>query len=408
MAKYLSAFGWDPIIVRADEKYYTEALDPALANLVPVTVKQVRTKPLPVEYTRLFGVGDIGLRGWFGYRAALDQLARDRRVQAVLITGSPFYPMLLAQHVRKNLRLPVVLDFQDPWVSQEGKARPTWSKGRMSHRLAVALEPLALRHADFVTSVSQRQNDDLADRYAWVDRARMAAIPIGGDPDDFDALREHPIGRQNVSLAADHINLVYVGTFLPRAQALIRVLFQALADLRRDRPQLGNRIRMIFVGTSNQTHEIGTHRIMPLAEAVGVSSLVMEHAPRVPFLEALSLLARADGLLMIGSDEPHYTASKIYPNLMSGTPYLSIYHRSSSAHSILSAAGGGLSHAFETQNELDQLRPILVESLYRLADSPGSLGRANPEAYRAYTARSVAQQFSKIFDELVAIGNSNL
>src|SRR5207302_1791874 len=108
---------------------------------------------------------------------------------AVLITGSPYYPMLLAPEIRRRFRVPVVLDFQDPWVSAWGAAQPRFSRAGLVYRAAAILEPRALHGADFVTSVSENQNAEMAARYRWLDASRMAAIPIGGDPDDFAALR---------------------------------------------------------------------------------------------------------------------------------------------------------------------------------------------------------------------------
>jgi hypothetical protein len=210
----------------------------------------------------------------------------------------------------------------------------------------------------------------------------MAAIPIGGDPEDFSALAEHrPASRL---LAPDRINLSYVGAFLPRAEPLARQVMKALSELRRERPQLAARLRLNFVGTSNQPD--GKMRLVtPIAESEGVSDLVVERPARVPFLEALGLLSSSDGLLLIGSDERHYTASKIYPALMSGTPFLSLFHRDSSAHQILSDAGGGLSFAFADASELGGLTPDLTAGLALLSEQPGSLGRADATAYADFT-----------------------
>ena len=47
----------------------------------------------------------------------------------------------------------------------------------------------------------------------------------------------------------------------------------------------------------------------------------------MPYLEAIGVLARSDGITLIGSDEPHYTPSKIYPGLMAGRPFISLFHR---------------------------------------------------------------------------------
>lgn len=401
LAKHLPAFGWRPIVVRADERHYTEALDPALAVLVPSYVEQVKTPAFSAKLARAVGIGDVGLRGFIGFRAALDALAKAEPIDAVLITGSPFYPLLLARHVQEKWGIPVILDFQDPWVSAEGARRPRWTKGWAAHRLAVALEPKALRYADFITSVSERQNDEMAERYPFIERSRMAAIPIGGDPDDFIFLRQSLPKDPHVQLRLGLKHFIYVGAFLPRAEPLVRILFRALAALRAERPGIASTIKLTFVGTSNQPSGIGGGRVKPIAEAEGVGELVEEHAPRVPFFEALSLLSNADGLMMIGSDEPHYTASKIYPNLMAARPYLSIFHEASSAHAILSSAGGGAAFSFNGDAELKALEHPIKSALAKLIDAPEAFGKPDPAAIAPYTANAVAGQFADVLTRVV-------
>jgi hypothetical protein len=122
----------------------------------------------------------------------------------------------------------------------------------------------------------------------------------------------------------------------------------------------------------------------------------------VPYLEALDLQVNSDVLLLIGSDEPHYTASKIFPALMSGQPYLSLFHRASSSHAILQSAGGGLTHAFETAQELKALQMDIISSLKTLIVGPERLGRADPAAYTPFTAHAVAGRFAEIFNKLTA------
>jgi hypothetical protein len=178
----------------------------------------------------------------------------------------------------------------------------------------------------------------------------------------------------------------------------LRCLLEAAAALRRSEPRLAARLRLNFVGTSNQPDGRANFRVRPLAEAKGVADLVQEIPQRLPFLEALNILTNSHALLLVGSDEPHYTASKIYPALMSGRPWLSLFHRASSAHAILSAAGGGLAHAFESPAELDALEGPLRESLRRLALSPESVGKADPSAYAPYEAREIARRFAQVFD----------
>jgi hypothetical protein len=137
--------------------------------------------------------------------------------------------MLLAKEIKHRFDVPVVLDFEDPWVSAWGASLPRWSKGGQSDRPAVALEPRAVGAADFITSVTETQNDHLSARYPWLDRARMAAIPIGSDPDDLDYLRVLPLQDKLGLFKPGTVTLCYVGTFMPRTGPLMEVFFKPFA-----------------------------------------------------------------------------------------------------------------------------------------------------------------------------------
>jgi glycosyltransferase involved in cell wall biosynthesis len=403
LARHLPAAGWTPVVLCVNEAYYEQRLDPSLAALVPAETEIVKVGALPASLTRRFGLGDLSLRAWSQLSQTLTQLLAGRPVHAVMITGSPYFPMLLARKIRRRFGVPVALDFQDPWVSAWGAAQPSLSKAGISHALARVLEPRALRAADYVTSVSDVQNAEMIARHPWLDARRMAAIPIGSDPDEFRVLR---IGNPNIAavpLMPDYIHLSYVGTIWPAVVASIRTLLRAFARLRAKDPALAARIRLNFVGTNADPNDVATYRVRPIAEAEGVADAVLEVPARLPYLDALAVLARSNGLLLIGSDEPHYTASKIYPALMSQRPYVSLFHRASSAHAILSAAGGGRSLAFDGKEELAALEIPLAEALRTLALKPNSLGTADPASYAPYEARNIASRFAEIFDSMTLV-----
>ncbi|WP_295632404.1 glycosyltransferase [Novosphingobium sp.] len=402
LAKHLPAHGWQPRILTIDERFHKEPPDPGLAALVPADVDVVRLGALPYSATRWLGIGDLALRSLVPLKRALDRHCASFKPHVVLITGWPFYEMLLTRHLRKRFGVPVVLDFQDPWVSAEGATRPRLSKGGLAHLLARTLEPFAVRPAAWITSVSDTQNAEMAARYPWFNGTRMTGIPIGGDPEDFDALRVAPPASSTIRLDPAMLNLCYVGTFLPRAGEVVRALFKGAALFRAEHPDLAKRVRFVFVGTSNQPAgaavDPSSHRVMPIAADEGVADMVEEHPPRVPYLEALALQANAHAILMLGSDEPHYTASKIYPGMMSGRPFLSIFHAASSAHRILSEAGGGVALGFGDLAELAEQPRAIALALERLATSPQSLGAVDPLAYAAVTADAVSQRFADVFE----------
>jgi glycosyltransferase involved in cell wall biosynthesis len=401
LAKHLPRAGWTPIVLCVDEAYHEERLDPDLAALVPPSVEIVKVSALSPRVCRPFGFGDISLRAWKPLRRALFDLLAKRRVGAVLITGS-YYPMLMASGIRQRFGVPVVLDFQDPWVSRWGATLPRCSKGGLTHQLAEWLEPKAVRAADFITSVSERQNEEMAARYRWLDRSRMVAIPIGGDPADYDALRAMPPESGSFGLEHDSFNLSYVGTIWPPVIETVCTLLRAVALLRSRAPDVYARIRLNFVGTTANPNNSTCYLVMPLAEVEGVADVVREVPQRLPYLEALSIQANSDAILLLGSDEPHYTASKIYPTLMAGRPFISLFHRMSSAHAILSAAGGGVSLAFGSESELSSLRDGIADGISTLVRDGRRLGRPNHDAYAPYEAGVIAAKYAEIFNRLTS------
>lgn len=400
LAKYLPATGWQPTVLCIDERFHTEKIDAALAALLPSDLDIVKAEALPAGVTRFLGIGDLSLRGFFYLKKSLRRILRTQPIDAIVITGGPYYSMLLSRWLKRRYRKPIVLDFQDPWVSAYGATQPRFSKGGMAHWLAKRLEPLALRHADFVTSVSDVQNEDMARRYPWFPVKAMAAMPIGGDPDDYGHLRKSNDGSRSEYLQPGFIHLSYVGTFLPRSGPVARVLFSAIAQLREEAPELVARLRFNFIGTSNQPDDTRTFRFLPLAQAASVSDLVCEIPQRVPFLDALAVLAKSSVILLLGSDEPHYTASKIFPGLMSGRPFLSVFHSASSAHQILADAGGGRAFSFATVEELDGLRPRLAAAIRELAMAPEAVGLPRSEAVAFYAAPAIARRFAGVLETI--------
>ena len=77
----------------------------------------------------------------------------------------------------------------------------------------------------------------------------------------------------------------------------------------------------------------------PIARECGVADVVTEMPGRLDYLDALSVLTQASGILLLGSSERHYTASKLYPALLAQRPILALFHEASSVVSILRAAG---------------------------------------------------------------------
>lgn len=400
LSKHLKHVGWRPIVLCVHEAYHEEKLEPALARLVPTDVEVIKVAALPIEITRRLGIGDLSLRAHSSLRRKIFEILSGQKIDVVCITGAPYYPMLFADEIKRRHKIPVILDFQDPWVSAWGGSQPILSKRGLSHRLATHFEPRAMRSASGVTCVSHAQCEALAARYPWFDRDRMAAIPIGGDADDFSALAEHGADRAAKYLSQDKINLSYVGTIWPPVMRTLETILSAVARVRETNPRLYEKLRLNFIGTTANSRDTKGYRVRPLAERLGIADVVHEVPQRVPYLDALATMAHSNGLLLLGSDEAHYTASKIYPALMSGRPYLSLFLRASSSHDILVGAGGGIAYSFQSSEALFDIVPDVADGIVRLVTEPETFARADPAAYAAYEGRNIAQRFADLFNTL--------
>src|SRR3954470_13244813 len=343
LAPHLPAAGWSPTVLTVDASAYEGRLDPELDALVPPTVRVERAAAWPAATTRLVGLGDLGLRAFTGLHRACRSLLARERFDALFITIYPTYPALLGPLLKRRFAIPFVLDYQDPWVGAWGRSvgggadgGPDW-KSRGSRQLGARLEPRVVAAADPVVAVSQGTIDGIVERIPSAASVPHDVIPLGFDAADF----AHLDGRAGGATAFDPrdglVHLCYVGTLLPTGVETLRLLLRGLDRARREDPN-ASRLRLHFVGTSNQS-ESTVHRVRPIAQECGVADVVSETPGRVDYLDALAMLTQASGILLLGSSEPHYTASKLYPALLAKRPLLALFHEASSVVSILPTIG---------------------------------------------------------------------
>src|SRR4051794_30591073 len=82
-AWHLPSFGWEPLILTVDEKYYEETLDHNLARLLPEGLTIEKVKALRITRPRL--IGDIGLRAFFPLYRRAKRLIRQHGIDFLYI-----------------------------------------------------------------------------------------------------------------------------------------------------------------------------------------------------------------------------------------------------------------------------------------------------------------------------------
>jgi len=408
LAPHLAEYGWTPTVLTVAEKDYEGRIDPELAGLVPSSLEVVRSRALPAALTRRVGLGDLGLRALPGLRRAAWRLHREHPFDAVFITIYPTYPAVLGPMMKRRFQVPFVLDYQDPWVGAwgatvgGGQGGAVDLKSRSTRALAERLEPRVLQAADAVTAVSARTYEEALARSGASPR-EVAEIPIGWDPADADAVANRPT-HPTLIPRDGRVNICYTGTLLPLGIGTLRaVLAGTRALLERD-PQLADRVRFYFFGTSNQTTD-ATPRVLPHARELGVEHLVHEQPARLDYLDALDALRQADALLLLGSSERHYTPSKVFPALLAGRPLMAVYHQESTVIDMLrTAAPPPASHVitFDDRRSVETLVGCIADALRALIRARGSSVSINRTALEPWSARALAGRLAAVCDRIAA------
>ena len=314
--------GWDPVVLAIDPDSHGHTRDENLLKTIPDDLPIRRVRALSLAWTRWFGLGNLGWRSWWRLLIAGARIIRREKIDLVFFSNTQFVTFTLGRIWRRWLGVPYVIDLQDPWLTDyysgsRRKERPGGWKYDLAHLQARILEGWSLRRVSALMSVSPNYIADLRRRYPWFSQVPTQVIGFGASENDFAVARELP---STTPPAPDLARIVFTGAAGPIMQPALRILFDGLASLQpRPGPDL---LRLDFFGTSYSAS--GGTTVLPLAREAGVEPLVSETPSRLGLLEALRTQIDAQALLLLGSMDPAYSASKLYPYFLSRRPVLAI------------------------------------------------------------------------------------
>jgi hypothetical protein len=402
-AQHLKEFGWEPVILTTDPRYYETGVDEENQKLFPADLEVIRTRAIPAALTRKFHFGDLGLRSLWHHWRAINRICRERHIDLIFIPIPPNPSIVLGRLAHARFNIPYVIDYIDPYITDyywklPRSERPP--KHALAYYTARVLEPFALKRVAAVVGVDTSYTADLFRHYPWL-RVEATGIPYGGEPADFDYVRRHPRKNPAFDKADGLLHVSYVGRGGGDMLPSLRAVFQAVIVGLGRWPDLFHRLRMHFVGTTYHAREgYMQYQVLPLARELNLEQYVDEHPGRVPYLTAIQILLDSHVLLAVGSESPHYTASKIFPCILAARPLLAVFHEKSSVISILKETQAGEAVQFGDD------RPVLGtvdEIATRLHDFLALLSDTHPptrwEAFERYTARAMTARLAEVFDK---------
>jgi hypothetical protein len=399
---YFKNYGWEAEVVTVSPSHSELVKDHLLNESIPADIRIHKVEAFSKKWTSKIGLGSLALRSLWYYKKYVNQLLKRQNFDLIYFSTTQFPLLILGAYWKRKFKIPYVIDMQDPWHSNYYEDKPKAERPQkywFSYRLNKYLEPIAMGSVDGLISVSKAYLDTLVSRYPRLNQIPQKVITFGAFKEDFDLVRGK-LGSFKLSYLKEngYFNFVYVGRGGHDMKEALILLFTAFKKGLFDNEKVFNKIRFHFIGTSYAPNGQGIPTIEPIANDIGVAAYVHEQTDRIPFYENICTLLTADALMIVGSDDPQYTASKIYPYILAERPLLAFFHPDSSAAKILKDCKAG------EVISLVEPKTKAIETIYNylLNASKGTLTTPdiNWGSFEVYSAENMCKNQCKLFNQV--------
>lgn len=359
-AKHLPMFGWNPIVLTIDEKYYEEKSDLELNQLIPKNQRVERVDAFKITKPRL--IGDIGLRAFFQLKKKAIEIISKEKIDFIYIFIPSFYLSLLGPLLQKRFGIKYGIDYIDPWVHFFPGSEKIFSRHWLSTFFSKVLEPFAVNKVSLITGVSEQYYAPVFKRNPKLSQKVItASLPYGWDKEDL-CLESVMDNKALLFEKNDKIKLVYPGAFLPKSKKLVESFFNVIATNK----ELFRDVEFYFIGTGKLVDAKLTSPIQEIAEKYGIyGDVILEFPSRLTYLNTLYHIAMADGLFILGSSEEHYTPSKLFNAFITRKPIFALLHYNSTGKEIIESSGWGIVTPFNNQESIVSFEENILKDFNR-------------------------------------------
>jgi hypothetical protein len=394
---YFKDYGWEAEVVAVDPACIDLAQDELLTEAIPSDIKIHWVKAMGKKWTSKFGFGSISYRSYFFINRKVNELLAQQHFDLIYFSTTQFQVCTLGAYWKKKFGVPYVIDMQDPWHSEYYRDKPKNQqppKYWLSYRFNKFLEARAMKEADGLISVSQQYIDTLKMRYPELKSVPSSTITFGAFEPDLRIAAANG-GRFEALLNPSTKNIVYIGRGGKDMYSAIKPVFEAVKAALMQDAELPKKLRFYFIGTSYAPSGQGRPTILPLAKEYGIEQMIIELTDRIGYYHTLNTLQQASALFIPGSDDPSYTASKIYPYLLTCKPLLSIFNAQSPAIGVLEELGVKNAYSYD---ETDGLPAKITDFLCHVIAETIAPDQYNPKAIEKYSAQTMTKRQCDLFN----------
>lgn len=396
---FFKKHGWEPIILCVNPKHVEQSKDTLLLKSIPEEVKIIQVSAFSTKYTRKIGLGNLGLRAFWQMYFAGNKLIKENRFDLIYFSTTVFSIIPLGRLWKQKFKIPFIIDIQDPWrndyylnVSKDKRPAKFW----FDYWQKKKMEAYTIPSVDGLISVSKGYTDTLKSRYPSIKSIPSLMLSFGAAMNDFEIVEKNNVNSK-IKLDSKYINLVYVGRGGHDMNKSVDIIFKSFKK-GLSLYESFNDIRFWFVGTSYAAEGKGEKTIFPLAKKLNIESYVNEITDRQPYFEAISLLKKSDVIIIPGSDDEDYTASKLHPNILAEKPLIAVFHPNSSVVDTLIDLNIGEAVLIDDINAVEKCMEKLYVMISKLPFKP----KTNWKKFEVYTDEKKTEKQCHFFNKVLS------
>ena len=296
------------------------------------------------------------------------------RPQVLYATGGPWTTFLVARDLSRLTRVPLVVDFRDPWAHNPA-VRP---RGGMLEGVAKRQEASVVRRACRIVANTDVLQETLTQAHGASVGEKCVVINNSFDESDYE-MPEPP--------QADTLTLSYVGSLYGAHSP--EPFLRAVKLLLEKYPDTHGRFRVRLVGS-------GAPRTNQLVLGLGLGDVVEVGAP-VPHAEAVKLQRSSQALLLfltVASDHSTFIPSKLFEYVAARRCIFAV------------TRGGALQRILKSRNltswiyEPEEIEAMAdgLQELVRLHER-GALPQFDEATVASFSGRAAAAALAAVLDQ---------
>jgi glycosyltransferase involved in cell wall biosynthesis len=384
-SRYLTDYGWEPIVLTAHRRAYPQTGDDQMADVQNVVTKRAfaldtaRHLAIKGRYFAPMAYPDRWVSWWLGGVLSGIRLVRRYKPHVIWSTFPIPTAHMIALTLQRWTSLPWIADFRDSMTEEH---YPTDARKWVIYR---RIERKALERSAYAVFTSPGTVNMYHERYPQIPREKYRCILNGFDEISFsriDSDRPAVSGRQQTVLL--HSGLLYPSERDPRP------FFAALKELLAAGAVSAEGLRVTLRASGYE------ELLQSLIDDAGIGDLV-KLEPAVGYREALSEMAAADGLLLFqASNCNHQIPAKLYEYIRVQRPVLALTDPAGDTAGILAACG------IDTIARLDstvEIKDALLKFIGLIARKQAPVPASG--AIQRYSRRSQTGELAQLFDALV-------